>query len=277
MTSAAAVDLSSSGGKISRSYEHLRQALATPFDLAGLDVSAYPAEDVELAVRFWRARILSEHRSVQVFTQLALQLFEVNAPIDAQAVVLRMAQDELVHTEICGEVLAAMGAAASVETDVSLRPLATHAGIGVLARTVRNVVYATCLSEMIAMGRLADSLDTAQDPAIRSVVRAILADEVMHGQFGFLYLDSLQGVLEARPDLRDDLAHYLVHAFAVLEAELAPPARTVPGSGAVALGVLQPARARDVFYGTVAEAIIPGLEARGIAAAQSWRERRRLA
>lgn len=267
------IDLTSSGGKIARSYEKLRDAIATPYDLSTLDPRAYAAEDLALAVRFWRTRMLAEHRSVQVFTQIALQILEANLPLDATTVTLRMAQDELIHTEICGRLLVALGAEAMFDADITVAPLAKHAGVDLQERALRNVLFATCLSEMISVGRLVDSLETTSDPAAHSAIRAILADEVMHGQFGFLLLDAVAPQLDERPQLREGLAKYLTLAFAHLEAELAPKASLVPGAGAVALGVLVPDRAHDVFYGTIHDAIVPGLEARGIAAARAWRDR----
>jgi hypothetical protein len=254
----------------------VRAALQTPFDPTAIVVAGRAPEALDHARRFWRARMDAEHRSVQVFVQMGLQLLEANAPLDAKTVALRMAEDELLHTEICGRVLEALGEEAVVEQDVTIRPLAQHEGCSREERALRNVIYATCLSEMIAVGRLTDSLERANDLGVRSAIRSILADEVMHGQFGFLYLDALS----PDDDVRASLGEYLVHAFAVLEEELAPPSAARlpdPHVDAIELGVLVPRRAHEVFYGTVEHAIIPGLEARGVSAARAWRERRRLA
>ena len=74
----------------------------------------------------------------------------------------------------------------------------------------------------------------------------------------------------------DSLGEYLRHAFAVLERELAPEAlRTSPrpSAQAMALGVIDPRRAHEVFHGTIEHVIVPGLEQRGIGARSAWRER----
>lgn len=272
------VDAALSETRIGREYERLRSALGEPVDLAGLEASDLAPEARAVAVEFWRARMDAEHRSVRVFAQVGLQLLDANAPHDAKTIMLRMAQDELLHTEICARVLGALGAEPAVESDVRVSPIATHEGCSRSEVALRNVIYTTCLSEMIAVGRLADSLETATHAAARSAIRAILADEVMHGQFGFLYLDALGPTLTDAA--RADLGHYLVHAFAVLEEELAPRGmerRPSPPADALALGVLDPRRAHEVFFGTVTHAIVPGLEARGVGAARAWKDRRRLA
>jgi hypothetical protein len=217
----------------------------------------------------------SEHRSVPVFLLLAAQLVEAGAPLDAQTVMIRMAQDEVRHTEICGRMLVALGAEPAMTVDVSVEPLAAHEGCTVRERTLRNVLYTTCLSEMIAIARQTDALEHTDDETARAVTRAILTDEVMHGMFGFHYL-------EARPvedELSASLSTYLVHAFAILEEEMVAPLARVarPSAEAMRLGVIDPVRARDVFYATIEHAIVPGLERHGLGAARSWRGRRRLA
>lgn len=46
-----------------------------------------------------------------------------------------------------------------------------------------------------------------------------------------------------------------------------------PSPGAVELGVTDPLRFREVFYGTVENAIVPGLEQFGIEAGRAYAER----
>ena len=274
----AVLSLALSGTKIEREHARLVEALegARP-DPSTFDASAYDAATLSQARTFWRARLEAEHRSVSVFLLLGAQLIEANATLDAKTIMLRLAQDELRHTELCGLVLRAMGEEPRVEVDLNVAPLATHAGCSVEERALRNVIYACCLSEMIAVGRLVDALETTTDPFVREVTRSIVADEVMHGQFGFLYLEACRAYLETRPDVRASLEEYCRHAFAVLERELVHErlrgvAKPLPG--AVALGVIDPDRAREVFYGTIEAAIVPGLEQHGIEASHAFRERR---
>lgn len=269
----ARVGIQTSATRLAHAHERLRDALATPVDYSAFDLAHLDPSAVELARRFWRVRMEAEHRSVHVFVDLGRQLLEANAPLDAKTVALRMAEDELLHTEVCGKVLLALGAEPTIEQDVAFPPIAAHEGCTAEERALRNVVYATCLSEMIAVARLTESLERATDAGARSAIRAILADEVMHGQFGFLYLDAVS------PDgaMRSDLAHYLMHAFAVLEQELAPPRMREapePPPDAISLGVIVPADAYQLFHAAIEEAVVPGLEARGIAAARAWRDRR---
>lgn len=242
------------------------------FDRAKWDPAA-----IALVIEQWKTRMMVEHRSTMVFAQLAQQLFEANAPLDTKIVMMRMAQDELRHTGTCAEVLTALGVEPVVDVSLEVAPLAKHEGVSLEERALRNVLYTTCLSEMVACARFVATLDRTTDPYMRDATRRLLADEVLHGQFGFHYLAAMRPWLDAHPDAQAGVERYLVHAFAVIEGELAPrpPFPALPPD-AIALGADDPALAREVFYGTVEGAVVPGLERLGLAAGASWKGRRRL-
>jgi hypothetical protein len=242
------------------------------------DARAYDPRAVEAARRCWALRMAAEHRSTVVFSQLATQLFEANATLDAKLVMLRMAQDEVRHTETCGQVLIGLGAAPECDFDRNVRPLARHAGCTPEERALRNVVYTTCMSEMVAVARLVDEIEGTTDPFLRDAARRLLADEVLHGQFGFFYLEAWRPWLEAHRGVIRSLERYLRHAFAVIEAALAPELEAPASRGRTtdderALGLPDLERGREVFYSTMEEAIVPGLERFGIDAGKAWKRR----
>lgn len=240
------------------------------------DASLYDAGAVERLREAWRWRMAFEHRSSTVFSQLAGQLVEANATIDAKVVMLRLAQDELRHTETCGEVIRAMGGDSTVEIDTDVPPLARHPGTSAEERALRNVIYTTCMSEMVACARFVDTLDRMSDPYLREQTRRLLSDEVMHGQFGFHYLTAWKPWLDANPDTVRSIEKFLTIGFFTLEQELAPtpPFGRPPTPDEDAMGLDSSERAREVFYGTIEHAVIPGLERFGIDAGKAYRERR---
>jgi hypothetical protein len=73
------------------------------------DATTYDAGAIAQARAMWRGRMTAEYCSASVFSGLALQLMEANAPMDCTAVVLRLAQGEVWHAALCGETLAALG------------------------------------------------------------------------------------------------------------------------------------------------------------------------
>ncbi len=277
---AGKLDIVLSGTPLEEEYRDVDAAIRRTEPLVTtFDAGAYDPRAVEAARASWTQRMFVEHRSTTVFSSLASQLVEANATLDAKLVMLRMAQDELRHTETCGEVVRALGGEPVVEGDLGVAPLATHAGRPPEERALRNVLYATCLSEMVAVARLVDEIEATADPFLRDATRRLLADEVLHGQYGFHYLEAWRPWLDANPDVNASLERYLVHAFAVLEGELGGPMRVEPPrtDDELALGLLPAERARQVFYDTIVHAVVPGLERLGLDAGRAWSERRRLA
>jgi hypothetical protein len=153
------------------------------------------------------------------------------------------------------------------------QPAARHPGCGPEERALRNVIYGCCLSEIVNTARFVDMIDTMSDPYLRDVTRQLLSDEVLHGQFGFHYLEAWRDWLERRPEVRASLGRYLRQAFAVFERHLsgagAPPRALTADDRA--LGLPDPARLPD--YQTVTGAIVPGLERFGIEASLAWQHR----
>src|SRR5271154_1795764 len=76
------------------------------------DVGAYDPRAIARARSLWSDRMVDEYTSTTVFSALASQLVEANATLDTTAVALRMGHDEIVHAEMCGRVVIAMGGAA---------------------------------------------------------------------------------------------------------------------------------------------------------------------
>ncbi len=273
------VAIAGSGGLIEREYRALDDGIRRTEQLVpGFDASVYDPRAVTAVREAWTSRMGAEHRSTAVFGALALQLIEANASLDAKVVMLRMAQDELRHTETCGVVVAALGGDASCLVDVEVAPLATHRGCTVEERALRNVIYTTCLSEMIAIARLVDEVETTRDPFLRDAARRLLADEVLHGQFGFHYLEAWRPWLAEHREVLASLERYLQHAFSTLEAALAMRgiAERPLSDDELALGLQPRARGRQIFYETIEHAVVPGLERFELDASRAWRERRDL-
>jgi hypothetical protein len=242
------------------------------------DLQAISAVDPALPARLrehWAARLRVEHRSSMVFGQLAAQLFEASAYLDEQVVMMRMAQDELRHTGTCAAVLTALGGSLEASPP-ELEPLARHAGVSAEERALRNVIFTTCVSEMVACARFVATLDHTTDPMMRAALRVLLSDEALHGRFGFHYLEVRADAL-TEPGLAASLERFLVHAFAVAERELAPARPWRPSSeGERAYGLEDPELAHEVFHQTLEHAVVPGLERLGVRAEAAWRGRRLL-
>ena len=276
MSVAGILTAACSGTPIEKEYRAIEAAMmrCTP-TVTAFAGKLYDPRAVERAQRMWLVRMESEHRSTAVFTAMVPQLMEAGAPLDAKAVVLRMAQDELRHTEICARVIEGLGGTARVETDLEVVRIAVHAGCTPQERALRNVVFGCCLSEIINSARFVDAIDTMTDPFVKDATRQLLADEVLHGQFGFHYLDAMKPWLDDHPEVRTSLGTYLRYAFAVLERDLSGRQANAPEltEDERSIGIPDPERTPLVFYQTIEGAIVPGLERFGIDAGEAWKTR----
>lgn len=244
-----------------------------------VDVSSYSPEAIRAARRIWQLRMVNEYRSATVFSGLLPQLVEAEATIDVQTTVLRCAMDEIRHGALCGALVEALGGEAVIVTDLSPRPLPDHPGCTPRERALRNLLFVGCLSETAAVATTQEERAQTRDPVVRRVIDQICADEVLHARVGWAYVREVVPQLDSDALARTD--RYLRTAFRYFEEKEmdampdvpAPPDEGVRRDG-LALGVCQNREARELFYRTVAEVILPGLDAVGLRATEAWRARR---
>jgi len=244
----------------------------TPLDHGAFERAAYDPASVAEASARWRKRMVDEYTSTTVFSALVAQLIEANAPLDVSAVALKMAADELRHAEICGQVVLALGGSNHVRRETKVSPIAVHPRCGPEERALRNVLT-TCISEMYSVSFFVASLDQMKDPYLRAVSRELLADEVLHGRFGFYYLEGCASWLGSRPDIRASVSGYLRYVFAVCEREFVREPRARAGADDDALGLVSSELSREVFLETMEHAVAEGLERFGLDARRAWRTR----
>jgi len=271
----ATLTIAGSGTPIEDEYRRFLEGIARckPLEVT-FDAGAFDPAAVSRAREMWRVRMRAEHESVPVFLALGREVVEANATLDVQAVVLRMAADEVRHAQICGEAVEALGGAPSCEVSPAAPPPSSPS-CGPEERALRSVIFGCCMVEVINTANLVDIHDTMTEPYLREATRRLLADEVLHGAFGYHYLDAWAPWLEARPEVRRSIGRYLRRAFASLEqirSGVGAPQRTLTADE-IALGLPDPRRLPEVFYQTVEAAIVPGLERFGLDAAAAFRAR----
>lgn len=236
-------------------------------------LEAYDPVSVREASARWKKRMTDEYGSTTVFSSLVAQLVEANARLDASAVVLEMAQDEFRHAEICGRVVRALGGDPQCERDTRVVPIALHPGCSPEERALRNVIV-TAISESYSCAFFVASLERMSDPFLRAVTRELLADEVLHGTFGFHYVQAWSDWLRARPDVRASISRYLRLVFATCERAFVRDAGAGPrGAHGDALGLVPIEESREMFEATMETAAAPSLERFGLDAIRAWRTR----
>lgn len=224
------------------------------------------------AVATWRGRMVNESQSAAVFAELARQAQALGMVPTVPEQLLEFEAEERKHGVLCGGVVEALGGEA--RSEVTTPPsLSWHPGTAPLEGFLRNVLSVSCLSETVAVALIGAERLEMPDGPLREVLSEIWADEVGHARFGWRVAQELLPSLDDAARRR--LSLYLRVALRHLERhELLhlPLASTPPVAGA-ALGLCSGADARTLFYETVSAAILPRLEACGLAANDAWQAR----
>ncbi|WP_437737207.1 ferritin-like domain-containing protein [Sorangium sp. So ce1335] len=141
------------------------------------------AEVREALAAAWTRDALFEHASVASFGRFALELLAAGAPAGLVEDAHRAALDEARHARLCfalasayaGEAIApgAFPFDGRVEVDADLASIA--------ARAARE----GCIGETVAAVIAAEELGAAEDPAVRSALAIIAADEARHAELAW--------------------------------------------------------------------------------------------
>ncbi len=223
------------------------------------------------AVATWKGRMVNEHISSRVFAALIPQMMRAGIEPSWQASIADAIVDEMRHGRQCAAVVRALGGDPYAELP-NVADVPDHPDAEPLEAVLRNVLSISCLSETVAVALISAERSRAGPEALEQVLGRILADEVRHASVGWRLLQAK--LPELSDAARDRLQRYLVVAFRHLVAhELAHlPPGGAPSDAAEAVGVCDGDDARELFFATVAEVIVPRLQAIGIDAEAAWKE-----
>jgi hypothetical protein len=235
-----------------------------------------PAHLVASAIETWLGRMVNEYMSSHVFAALADQLGAAGYDPATVAQCRRFRGEEEKHGVLCGAVVEALGGKATARAKVPPQfPL--HDDVAPEEGVLRNLLSICCLSETVAVALIgADRLEMPEG-SLRRLLTEIYADEIGHARFGWLALTRAAPALDR--EARRRLSDYLGVAFAHLEAhELAHiPASSFRPAGGETVGLCVGSSARGLFYDTVEQVIVPGLNKIGLDASRAWSSRHRFA
>ncbi|MBX3186440.1 MAG: ferritin-like domain-containing protein [Labilithrix sp.] len=227
----------------------------------------------DAAIGTWRGRMINEHSSARVFEGLAAQFAAAGCAEELVAEVRAFADEERRHGVLCGAVVEALGGEALAEIPEGDPYPAHEDAESALEAALRNMLSICCLSETVAVSLI--GAERIEMPAgdLRDLLTKIYADEVGHSRFGWRTLGLLAPKLDEAT--KERLGDYLEVAFAHLEEhELAHlPESSQPPPEGVELGLCSGPDARTLFFDTVEQVIVPGLENHGIPARRAWSRR----
>jgi hypothetical protein len=170
------------------------------------DVEGADERDRAAAWIGWASRIVDEHRSVIVFSELLGLLATIGAPFPALAAVQRIIGDELRHVHLCAELSSAFGPLERLVIDLDELGLPPRGEEPPGSRALRIVVRELVVGEGESIAVLRAYRDAATDPACKEALSLVLMDEARHHAVG-RHLEALlrrtlsPGELEAAGDL----------------------------------------------------------------------------
>lgn len=223
----------------------------------------------EAGIATWRGRMINEHASARVFEGLAAQLAAAGYD-DLVPEVRAFADEERRHGVLCGSVVEALGGEARAEIPDGEAYPAHEDAETPLEAALRNMLSICCLSETVAVSLIGAERLEMPEGELRELLTGIYADEVGHSRFGWRTLARVAPTLDDAT--KERLADYLEVAFAhLVEHELSHlPLGSNPPPEGVVYGLCSGADARVLFFDTVVDVIVPGLEAHGIPARRAW-------
>lgn len=219
----------------------------------------------QVAIATWRGRMVNEHASARVFSALVGQAMAAGLSAQRQTQLAEFACEELRHARQCAAVVLAFGGEARAPLP-ALPKVPDHDDVEPLEALLRNVLSVCCLSETVAVALIRAETLQIGPPALKSVLDAILADEVGHARFGWSLFAELAPLPQA---LARGLSAYLDTALThLVEHELGHlPPHDGMGAELAQVGVCSGARARLLLVETIDQVIVPGLARFGVAVA----------
>jgi hypothetical protein len=265
---------------------HRAQVHRDPWpDFAAFDRAAYDEPLRRSAAVQWAGRARAEHGSVQQFTQIGHALADARVPLHVLGAIARLVTDEVRHAELCVEMGHACWPEGLARGDVvfawptPVPPWRAPSPDALEQWVAEAIAVACCLGETLSRPMLEAIAVVATCPIAEACARQILRDEHLHATFGWETLAWL--VPRLADDGRVALQHRIGQAFAGLQRTTACGigVEDVAGReleitrGEPNLGTLSDEQYAMIFYATVEQEIIPGLDALGLDGKAAWSDR----
>lgn len=249
-----------------------RSLLGAPVEITDLALERFAPELRAEAQRTWHQRLVSEFRSIQVMTRFLTELVNAGDPLDVYAGAIDLVKDEVRHTELCFAVCRALGAPVDLPVPVALNDPEEFVRASFGERALHTAISMLIINETLSTAFISDLRERCQQPAIRAVLDATLADEDEHHAFGWAYLAAslrrfpastlpswrslVQRVLAPHQQFVHETLRDLPAAQRALDAH--------PDHGRIALGLFSRARQALVLERELGE-LLPRLRAHGLA------------
>jgi hypothetical protein len=219
----------------------------------------------------WLRRVEEEYRSASIAHHLTLWLIQIAVSPDLIRAGLRIAGDEVKHSELSHRAYLAAGGTAGLSLARETLGLRHQESEPLEHDVTRAAVRVFCLGETVAVPLFKALREGCTVPVARRVLDRVLRDEVRHREFGWTLLDWLLHMPMANT-LRAVAAQELPAYFGRLRINYGARAKnlTVIDPADRAWGLMPPAEYATAVERTLERDWIPRFAAHGINAKKAW-------
>jgi hypothetical protein len=202
-----------------------------------------------------------EHASIAAFARFSLELLSFGAPPELLEECTAALADETRHARVCFGLAAAYSASAMGPGALPLESALTASS---LTDCVKTAFLEACVGETLAAVEVAESAARATDPAVRTLLTDIAADETRHAALGFRFVRWALAGLDSGPrrELAADLFALLDREIERAEAFVTTPPCVADSAGSLAAhGLLENVERRALRRAALNDAVLPCVSA----------------
>lgn len=227
--------------------------------------AAAGAGTADVVAAEWRRRTQAEYTSAAIAHQVTLWLIQVGGPPDLIRDGLRIVEDELAHSELSAEVMAATGGSFAPPV-IDGTALILPAGPDAATALTSCIVRFFCIGESVAVPLFRMLRERSTVPIARRALDRVMRDEPRHRQFGWDVLDWL--LLGDEDSVRQLATRELPAVLALVDAAYGtPPGAPRPsslGPDVMAWGLAGRADYARTLSTCLAQDVLPRFAARGV-------------
>ena len=169
---------------------------------------------IERARVVWLDRVRTEFRSVQIMTRFLSEVTGAGDPMDIYAGAAEAISDEIRHTALCVGMCRALGAEPRFPTPIAHEMPDAFNASSMGERALNTAISMLLISETFSVGFITDLQERCEEPLVRSVLDATLADEDEHADYGVSYVRaSLKRFPPSSIPQWRELARQVVHRY----------------------------------------------------------------
>ena len=163
------------------------QALGIRFQ--DFDTTRYPDTQLEHARGAWTERVQTEFRSIQIMSRFLNEIVRAGDPLDVYAAAVDFITDEIRHVALCASLVKTLGGEALMPSPVAEKPDMERLAMPAPAQALNTAISMLCINETLSVGFIADLHARCTDPVVHAVLDCTLADEDVHGDLGWTYVE----------------------------------------------------------------------------------------